>query len=80
MNHIYQIILKEGNYDHNYLRCLDLLGKNFDVLLVDITLDKIFLACVDTVREKLTGKNAGFITYSNTIYFLDFGYITVTVL
>ena len=66
---MYQNILKEGDGAHNYLRCLDLRYNNFEVLRPEISLDKVDLVCEETVKNKPTRNDSGFITYSNTIYF-----------
>ena len=62
MYHIYLRLFKEGNHNQNYLKCLDLQDNNIEVLLTDITLDKIKLACADTVELKPTRNDVGFIT------------------
>ena len=63
MHIIYQRILKEGNGDHNCLKCTYFQYKNFDILRTSITLDKIDPVCSDSVKEKPTRNHAGFITY-----------------
>ena len=35
----------------------------------EIVLDKVDLVCAETVRDKATLNDSGFITYSRTIYF-----------
>ena len=66
---IYQSLLKEVNGGNKYLGFPYLLDNNFEVMCTAIALDKIYLVCTDTVREKYTVNDAGFITYSNKIYF-----------
>ena len=73
MNHIYKRYSKEVNGDHNYLMCTYLQYKYFVVLCADIALDKIYLACEDTVREKHTRNDVYFINSSNTIHFMVYG-------
>ena len=51
MKLMYQNILKEGNGDHKYLRCIDLCYENFEVLCSAITLDKVDLVCAETVKS-----------------------------
>ena len=66
---MYQKFLKKVNSDQNNLKCLDLQDNNFEVLRLEIALDKINIEYVDTVKPKLTGNESDFITYSNTINF-----------
>ena len=77
---MYQIFLKESNGFHKFLRYSDLRENNFEVTSSEIALDKVYLKCVETVKSKSTGKDPGFITYSNTIkfsikYIYNSGYI-----
>ena len=67
---IYQNKLKEVNGDHKYLRFPGICGNNFDILRSSITLNKVYLVCVETVKAKPTEIDSGFITYLSTIYFL----------
>ena len=67
---MYQNILKEGNGNHNYLMCIYLQDKNFEVICSAIALDIVDMVCVETVKDKPTRKNSGFIIYSNKIYIL----------
>ena len=69
MQHFYQDILKEGNDDQKFWRCRDLWDKNFEVLHSAMSLYKVDLECAETVKDKPSGINSGFITYSNTIKF-----------
>ena len=39
----------------------------------DIIFDQVYIACTERVIEKYTGDGTGFITYSNTIYFMVYG-------
>ena len=71
MQCIYQRLLKEGNGDHKYLRYPDIWNNNFEVMLIAIKLDRIEIAWVEIVIAKIIGNDAGFITYSNKIYFDD---------
>ena len=66
---MYQNHLKECNCDHKFLRCTDLLGKNFEVLRSEIALDEVYLECAVTVKAKPNGNYSGFITYSKRIKF-----------
>ena len=43
MQYLYQNILKEGNGDQKFLKCPDLLNKNFGVMRSEIALDKVNL-------------------------------------
>ena len=43
--------------------CSDLWQKNFDVLRSEITLNKVYLECEDTVKSKPNGNDSDFITY-----------------
>ena len=61
--------MKKVNSDQKYLRCLDILDKNSEVLRSAIPLDKVDLECAETVKAKPTGNDSGFVTYSNTINF-----------
>ena len=72
--------MKEGNGDQKYLRCTDLQDNNFEVMNSEIALDKVYLECAEKFKAKTNGNDSGFITYSNTIYFLLYGYITVVIL
>ena len=76
MQHMYQNILKESDDYHKFLRCPDLWDNNFEVLSLEIALDKVDLECAETVKSKPTGNDSGFIPYSNIINFLGNGYIT----
>ena len=64
MQLLYQSFLKEGNGDQKYLRCPDLQENNFDLLCSSIALDKVNLECSETVKDKSTKNDSGFITYS----------------
>ena len=66
---MYNIFLKEGNGGHKFSRCIYLRDNNFEVLRSEITLDKVSIDCVETVKAKPTGNYSDFITYSNTINF-----------
>ena len=59
----YQIILKEGNGDQEYLRFSDIQDKNFEFMCSSIALDKVKLDCAETVQTKPTRNNSGFIAY-----------------
>ena len=74
------MLLKEVNCDQKYVMCTYLRDKNFEVLCAAIKLDEIYLAYSETVREKPTINDAGFTTYSNTILFFLYGYITMIIL
>ena len=63
MKRMYQKLLKEGNVNHNHLRCTDLQDNNFEVLSSSITLDEVDLVFAETVKTKPTGYYSGFITY-----------------
>ena len=63
-------LLKEGNSDRKYLRCLDLRDNNFEVLRLEIALDKADLGCAETVKSKPTGYYSGFIIYLNFLILL----------
>ena len=67
MQTIDQILLKESNCDHKFLRCPDLQDNNFEVIHLEITFNKVCLDCAGTVKAKHTGTYSVFITYSNTI-------------
>ena len=53
---MYQNILKEGNGNHNYLMCIYLQDKNFEVICSAIALDIVDMVCVETVKDKPTRK------------------------
>ena len=76
---MYQKFFTEDNNNHKFLRCPDLRDNNFEFLSLAITLDKINLECAENVKAKPTGKDSGFITYSNTTHFLVNGHITVAI-
>ena len=80
MKNTHRILLKEGNGDQNYLRCLYLQDNNFDILFSDMALYKVDLACAKTVKLKPTRNDSGFITNSNTIYFLVYSYTNMVIL
>ena len=80
MQCLYQNILKEGNDYHEYLRCPNLLEKNFEFLRSEIVMEKVDLICAETVKATPTGSDSVFITYSKTIKKLVYGKITVAVL
>ena len=61
---IYQIIIKKRNVYHKYSRCTYLQDENFEVMHTALSLDKLDLACAKILREKPTGNDSGFITYS----------------
>ena len=63
MQHMYENILKEGNYSHKFSRSPDLQENNFQVLHSEIALDKVDLGCAATVKDKPTGNDSDFITY-----------------
>ena len=60
---MYHNLLKEGNGDHKYLRCLDIWDNNFEVLRSEIAFDKVDYERAETVEDKPVGNNSGFITY-----------------
>ena len=66
---MYQQFFKEVNFYHQFLRCLDLRDKNFEVLHSSIALYKVDLEYTETVKAKPTGNDSVFIAYSNTINF-----------
>ena len=66
---MYQNIFKEGIGGHKYLRCTYLRYTIFEVLHLEIELDKIDLDCAENIRSKPVRNYSGFITYSNTINF-----------
>ena len=67
---MYQNFLKEGNGDHNFLRCPDIQDNNFEVLISAIALEKFNLECEENVKAKTTANYSFFIAYSNTINFI----------
>ena len=58
---VYKRLLKEGNDDHKYLRCLYIQENKCKVLHGNITLDKIDLAFAEKIRAKPTGNDIAFI-------------------
>ena len=61
MQRIYQNLLKEGNGNKKYLRCPDILYNNFGVMCSATALDRVDLVYEDTVKDKLTINDSGFI-------------------
>ena len=59
---MYQKFLKEVNGDHNFLRCPDLQGNKFEVLISLITFHKTDLECAEIVKSKPTRNYSRFIT------------------
>ena len=49
---LHQNILKEGNGYQKYLMCPDLWDRNFQVVCSEISLYKVDLKCVETVKSK----------------------------
>ena len=69
MRCIYRRLLKEGNGDHNYLRCPDLQDTNFYILRSATALENVHLTCAKKVKAKSNINYSDFINYSNTISF-----------
>ena len=72
--------MKEGNSDYKYSRGIDIWDNKIEVLCSAIALDKVDLDCAETVKDKTTINDSGFITYSNTTNFSgkwlnDIGYL-----
>ena len=61
MQRIYHRLLKEVNGNHKYLRFPYLLDNNFEVLLSDITMDKVDLVCAETVKTKSIVNDSDFV-------------------
>ena len=57
MQRICQNILKEGNGDHKYLRCQNIWDNNFEVMRSEIALDKVDMACAETIKDKYNGND-----------------------
>ena len=53
--------------------CPNLQDTNFQVLILEIALDKIYLDCAEKVKAKPTRNDKVFIIYSHTINFLVSG-------
>ena len=58
---IYQSLLKEVNGGNKYLGFPYLLDNNFEVLLSDITMDKVDLVCAETVKTKSIVNDSDFV-------------------
>ena len=67
---IYHGIFKEVNGDKKYLSCTYLLYNNFEFLRAATTLDKVYIVCSETVREKPTGNDTGLLPTQTQFYFL----------
>ena len=52
-----------------FLRCPDILDKYFGVLRSGIVFYRINFQCAEIVKNKSTGNDSDFSTYSNTIIF-----------
>ena len=70
---IYQRIFLKGKNNYEYLSCTDLWDNNFEVMHIDIALDKIYLVYEEIVRAKPTGNDAYVINYPSKIYYLVYG-------
>ena len=80
IHHIYQIVLKERNGDHKYLRCTYLWYNNYEVLCIYTTFDKANLVCTDTLKSILTEMMQVLLPTKAQIFFLVYAQITVVIL